>query len=372
MAIDLYEILGVGKDASTDEIKKAYRRLARELHPDVNPSEEERFKEVTAAYEVLSDPEKRQRYDLGASDPFGGFGGGGFGGLQDIMDAFFGGGLGGFGGGRGPRGRTRRGEDLLVGMSLPLADTAFGTTTDVTVDTAVRCATCQGGGTAPGTFPDQCKTCGGRGEVSQMTRSFLGQMMTTRPCPACGGAGSVITHPCADCAGEGRRPERRTLTVTIPPGVEHGLRIRLTGEGQAGPGGGPAGDLYVEVNELDHDVFDRDGDDLHCKVSLPMTAAALGTSVDLELLEGETERIEIKPGTQSGQVTTLRGRGVPHLRASGRGHLHVHVEVRTPTDLDAEQERLLRELAAARDEERTESSGSGGLFGRLRDVLGGR
>ena len=372
MAIDLYEILGVDKDASSDDIKKAYRKLARELHPDVNPAEEERFKEVTAAYEVLSDPEKRQRYDLGASDSFGGGFGGGFGGLQDIMDAFFGGGLGGFGGGRGPRGRVRQGEDLLVGMSLPLAETAFGTTTEVTVNTAVRCGTCQGAGTAAGTFPDQCKTCQGRGEVNQVARSFLGQVMTTRPCPACGGAGSVITHPCTDCAGEGRQPQRRTLTVKIPPGVEHGMRIRLTGEGQAGAGGGPPGDLYVEINELDHPVFERDGDDLHCKVSLPMTAAALGTTVELELLEGEKESIDIRPGTQSGHVQTLRGRGVPHLRASGRGHLHVHVEVRTPTDLDADQERLLRELAAHRGEDITPGSGGGGLFGRLRDVLGGR
>ncbi|HVF18936.1 MAG TPA: molecular chaperone DnaJ [Mycobacteriales bacterium] len=368
MAIDLYEILGVGKDASAEEIKKAYRRLARELHPDVNPAEEERFKEVTAAYEVLSDPEKRQRYDVGASDPFGGMGG--FGGLQDIMDAFFGGGMG-FGGGRGPRGRSTRGDDLLVGLSLPLAETAFGTTTEVTFNTAVVCATCHGAGAAAGTHPDECKTCQGRGEVSQVTRSFLGQMMTTRPCPVCAGAGTVITHPCGSCMGEGRNAETRALNVKVPPGVEHGMRIRLTGEGQAGRTGGPPGDLYVEVNELDHPVFERDGDDLHCKVSLPMTAAALGTSVDLELLEGATERLDIRAGTQSGHVMTLRGRGVPHVRAAGRGHLHVHVEVLTPTGLDAEQERLLTELARVRGEERPEGGG-GGLFGRLRDVISGR
>ncbi len=368
MAIDLYEILGVAKDATADEIKKSYRRLARELHPDVNPSEEERFKEVTAAYEVLSDPEKRQRYDLGASDPFGGMGG--FGGLQDIMDAFFGGGIG-FGMGRGGRGRSTRGDDLLVGVSLPLAETAFGATTEVTFNTAVVCETCHGSGAADGTFPEPCTTCKGHGEVSQVTRSFLGQMMTTRPCPACAGAGTVITHPCATCAGEGRTSQLRTLNVKVPPGVEHGMRIRLTGEGHAGRTGGQAGDLYVEVNELDHPVFERDGDDLHCKVSLPMTAAALGTSVDLELLEGVTERIDIRSGTQSGHVITLRARGVPHVRASGRGNLHVHVEVLTPTNLDSEQERLLMELAAARGEERVEGGG-GGLFGRLRDVISGR
>jgi len=198
-------------------------------------------------------------------------------------------------------------------------------------------------------------------------------VMTTRPCPSCGGAGSVITHPCSDCSGEGRRRERRTLTVKIPAGVEHGMRIKLTGEGAAGPGGGPAGDLFVEVEELEHPVFERDGDDLHCKVTLPMTAAALGTSVDLLLLEGETEQIDVRAGTQSGQVITLRGRGVPHVRSAGRGHLHVHVEVSTPTDLDAEQERLLRELAELRGEERSAGGGGGGgLFGRLRDVISGR
>jgi len=371
MAIDLYEILGVGNDATAEEIKKAYRRLARELHPDVNPAEEERFKEVTAAYEVLSDPEKRQRYDLGGTDPFGRMGGG-FGGLQDIMDAFFGGGLGGFAGGRGPRGRTSRGGDRLVGVSLPLAETAFGTTTEVTFNTAAVCGSCTGSGAAPGTSAQECAACKGHGEISQVTRSFLGQMMTTRPCPACGGAGSVVTSPCPGCGGEGRQAQPRTLTVKVPPGVEHGMRIRLTGEGQAGRAGGAPGDLYVEVNELDHPVFERDGDDLHCKVSLPMTVAALGTSVDLELLEGVTERIDIRAGTQSGHVMTLRGRGVPHVRASGRGHLHVHVEVLTPTDLDAEQERLLMELAAVRGEDRVEGNGGGGLFGRLRDVLGGR
>ncbi|HVE64874.1 MAG TPA: molecular chaperone DnaJ [Mycobacteriales bacterium] len=375
MAIDLYGILGLGKDATPEEIKRSYRKLVRELHPDVNPDEEERFKEVTAAYDVLSDPEKRQRYDMGGSDGFGGFEGGGFGGLQDIMDAFFGGG-GGFsfgGGSRGPRSRVRRGEDLLVGASLSMAETAFGVTREITVDTAVACTACRGEGTAEGTAAESCTTCRGRGEVNQVARSFLGQVMTTRPCPACGGAGSVITHPCAACSGEGRRRERRTLTVKIPAGVEHGMRIKLTGEGAAGPGGGPPGDLYVEVDELDHEVFERDGDDLHCKVTLPMTAAALGTSVDLLLLEGETEQVDVRAGTQSGSVITLRGRGVPHVRSAGRGHLHVHVEVTTPTDLDAEQERLLRELAALRGEERSEGGGGGGgLFGRLRDVITGR
>ncbi len=362
---DLYAVLGVARDANADEIKKAYRKLARELHPDVNrdPETQEHFKEITAAYEILSDPEKRQRYDAGP-DAFGGFGS-----FGDIFEAFFGAGMGGA---RGPRTRARRGADTLVRMTLDLAETAFGATKDVTFDSAVVCAECAGAGTARGTFPETCATCSGRGEISQVTRSFLGQMMTTRPCPRCGGVGTLIAHPCAQCRGDGRVAQRRTLAVKIPAGVEAGMRIRLSGDGEAGPGGGPAGDLYVQIAEREHDVFERDGDDLHCKVSLPMTAAALGTSLTLATLDGD-ETIEIRPGTQSGAVTTLRARGVPHLRGVGRGDLHVHVEVTTPTHLDAEQERLLRDLARIRDEEHPDGTpGGGGLFGRLRDVLGGR
>ena len=365
---DLYAVLGVSRDASPDEIKKAYRRLARDLHPDVNPdpATQERFKEVTAAYEILSDPEKRQRYDAGPDA----FGGGGFGSFGDIFEAFFGQGMGG--GSRGPRSRVRRGADSLVTMTLDLPEAAFGVTKEITFDSAVVCDTCTGAGTAPGTFPETCGTCQGRGEISQVQRSFLGQVMTTRPCPRCGGVGTTISSPCPGCGGDGRVAKRRTLTVKIPAGVEHGMRIRLSGEGEVGPGGGPAGDLYVEVAERAHDVFERDGDDLHCKVTLPMTAAALGTTLTLDTLDGE-ESIDIRPGTQSGSVVTLRARGVPHLRASGRGDLHVHVEVRTPTHLDAEQEGLLRDLARLCDEEHPDgTAGGGGLFGRLRDVLGGR
>ncbi len=360
----------MSRDASPEEIKKAYRRLARDLHPDVNPDPEtqERFKEVTAAYEILSDPEKRQRYDAGP-DAFGG----GFGSFGDIFEAFFGSGMGMGGPQRGPRSRVRRGADSLANVTLDLAEAAFGTTRELTFDSAVVCEQCTGAGTAPGTFPEKCGTCQGRGEVSQVQRSFLGQVMTTRPCPRCGGVGQLITSPCPGCGGDGRVARRRTVTVKIPPGVEHGMRIRLSGEGEAGPGGGPNGDLYVQVNEREHDVFERDGDDLHCKVTLPMTAAALGTTLTLTTLDGD-ESLDIKPGTQSGSVITLRARGVPHLRGVGRGDLHVHVEVRTPTHLDGEQERLLRELARVRGEEHPDGSdgGGGGLFGKLRDVLGGR
>lgn len=368
---DYYAVLGVAREASQEDIKRAYRKLARELHPDVNPEEGERMKAVTEAYSVLSDPEKRQRYDLGGSDAFagmGGFGGAGFGGLGDIMDAFFGGSAGAA---RGPRTRVRHGADVLARVELELDETAFGANKEVSFDTAILCSECNGSGTARGTHPETCPTCRGRGEVSQVQRSFLGQVMTTRTCSTCNGVGSRITHPCGTCLGEGRIPERRVVTVKIPAGVEHGMRIRLTGEGEIGPGGGPAGDLYVEVVELPHPVFERDGDDLHCKVSLPMTAAALGTSVTLRTLDGD-EDIAIKAGTQGGTVIPLRARGVPRLRGGGRGDLYVHVEVITPTRLDDEQETLLRQLARVRGEERPPGSSSNGLFGRLRDAFSGR
>jgi len=376
MAVDYYAILGVSREATGDEIKRAYRKLARELHPDINPDPEaqQRFKTVTAAYEVLSDPEKRQIVDLGGDPlaPGGGAGanspfGAGFGGLGDIMDAFFGGGAS-----RGPRSRVRRGNDALLRIDLDLAETAFGTNRDIMVDTAVVCEVCTGSGAAAGTAPTTCQTCGGRGEIQQVTRSFLGQMVTSRPCTRCSGTGTVIEHPCRECAGDGRVRKRRTLTVKIPAGIGDGMRIRLSGEGEVGPGGGPAGDLYVEVSERPHPVFTREGDDLRCEVQLPMTAAALGTSATVETLDG-VETITFKAGTQPGEVIRLGGRGVPHLRGVGRGHLLIHVLVETPTKLDAEQERLLREFARLRAEEQptvvSAATATTGLFNRRR---GGR
>ncbi|MFB4315415.1 molecular chaperone DnaJ [Actinomadura sp. 21ATH] len=375
MANDYYATLGVRRDASPDEVKKAYRRLARELHPDVNPDPEtqERFKEITQAYEVLSDPKKREMYDLGA-DPFasggagagaGGFGGAGFP-FSDIMDAFF-----GSAASRGPRTRARRGRNATLRVELGLDETAFGTTRELTVDTAVACATCSGSGCAPGTHPDTCDTCHGRGEVQQVQRSFLGQVMTARPCPQCGGFGSVIRTPCPECSGDGRVRTRRTVKVKIPAGVENGIHIQLAGEGEVGPGGGPPGDLFLEIVEKPHDIFEREGDDLHCTVEIPMTAAALGTNVTIETLDG-AEEVDIKPGTQSGQVITLYGRGVRHLNESGRGDLLIHVDVETPNRLDEEQEELLRRLAKLRGEERPPGKfapGQRSVFSRLRDVF---
>ena len=378
MANDYYRTLGVARDATPEEIKRAYRKLARELHPDVNPDRvtQERFKEVTAAYEVLSDPEKRQMYDLGA-DPRSSGGAGGFAadfGFSDIMDAFFGSTP------RGPRTRVRRGQDALIRVQVDLVEAAFGTTRDITVETAVGCPTCHGEGAAEGTQVVTCSMCHGRGEIQSVQRSFLGQVMTARPCPQCQGYGSLVPHPCPECSGDGRVRTRRTLTVKIPAGVDSGTRIQLTGEGEVGQGGGPPGDLFVELAVAVHPVFIRRGDDLHCSVSVPMSAAALGSSLDLETIDKAeggfaTVAIDIEPGTQSGTVIRMRARGVPHIRGSGRGDLHVHVDVETPIDIDDQQRELLVELASLRGEERPAVRGhedQHGLFSRLRDAFTGR
>jgi len=364
---DPYEVLGVARDATPEQIKRAYRQLARELHPDVNPASEDRFKQVTAAYEVLSDPEKRRRYDLGGDAAMGGFGGFGFG---DIMDAFF-----GQTGTRGPRARRRRGQDTLIQVDLELAEAAFGATREIALDTAVVCETCHGAGTQPGTEPSRCDMCGGRGDIQHVQRSFLGNVMTSRPCPQCHGFGTVIPHPCPECAGDGRVQTRRTLSVRIPQGVDTGTRIQLGGEGEVGFGGGEPGDLYLEILVLDHPLFVRRGDDLHCTVTLAMTAAALGAAVSLEMLDGVRTEIDVRPGTQSGQEIPLHGQGVPQLRGGGRGDLVVHVVVETPTKLDDAQQALLRQLAALRNEERPDgqfSPGQQGLFSRLKDAFNGR
>ncbi|WP_270887692.1 molecular chaperone DnaJ [Pedococcus sp. 5OH_020] len=370
---DYYQDLGVARDASAEDIKRAYRRMARKLHPDVNPSPEaeEQFKKVSQAYDVLSDPAKKQSYDRGA-DPYAGAAGGfgqGFS-FSDIMDAFFGGGAAGTAQ-RGPRSRQRRGQDALIRLDLELADAVFGGEKELTVETAVVCSTCHGEGAQPGTSRRTCDVCRGRGEIQQVQRSFLGQVMTSRPCITCQGYGEVLVSPCFECSGDGRVRTRRTLKIKVPAGVDTGTRIQLAGEGEVGQGGGPAGDLYVEVAVRAHPTFQRRGDDLHCTVEVPMTAAALGTVLKLDTLDG-TDELEIKPGTQAGDVMTLRGLGVTHLRGTGRGDLIVHANVMTPTRLDEEQESLLRQLAVLRGEERPEgrlSPANHGLFGKLRDAF---
>jgi molecular chaperone DnaJ len=373
---DYYADLGVARDATAEDIKRAYRKSARRYHPDVNPGPEaeEQFKKLSQAYDVLSDPDKKQAYDHG-SDPYGS-GAAGFGqgfSFSDIMDAFFGGQAGTAG--RGPRSRTTRGQDALVRLDIDLGDAVFGAQKDLTIDTAVACSTCRGAGMQPGTSTRTCDVCAGRGEIQQVQRSFLGQVMTTRPCMTCQGYGQLITDPCYECSGDGRVRTRRTLTLKVPAGVATGTRIPLTGEGEVGHGAGPAGDLYVEVAVNRHPTFQRRGDDLHATIEVPMTAAALGATLAMETFDGPRD-LDVRRGTQSGDTVTLRGLGVTHLRGTGRGDVVVHTMVQTPTKLDAAQEDLLRQLATARGEERPEgrlaNPAEGSIFGKLRDAFKAR
>lgn len=357
MATDYYALLGVSPNSTDDEIKRAYRRLARELHPDLNPgdkSAEDRFKEVTVAYETLSDPERRRRYDMfgpeggaqGPADPFSTMAGAG---LGDLFDAFFGGGSP-FGGARtrGPSGPPR-GSDAELALDLTFEEAVFGAAKEVSLWANVTCTTCSGSGARPGTTPTRCGTCTGTGEIRRVRQSILGQMVTAGPCPRCGGSGEEVTSPCPACRGEGRRTEERTYSVEVPAGVDHGSTLRLTGRGHAGPRGGPTGDLYVHLRVQSHERFSRQGYDLVHILRLPMTQAALGAHIPFETLDG-TEDLVVPAGTQTGRVFRLRDRGVPRVDGRGRGDLLVQVEVETPGGLTKTQEALLRQLAAERDE----------------------
>ncbi|HEY8914032.1 molecular chaperone DnaJ [Lacisediminihabitans sp.] len=361
---DHYEVLGVGREATTDEIKKAYRRLARELHPDVNPGADasERFKLVTHAYDVLSDPQQRQQYDLGPQTGFGGGGGANFGGFGDIFETFFGGGTS-----RGPRSRRERGQDALVRVEVDLDEIIFGTTRDVEVDTAVLCETCNGSCCAPGTQPVTCDICRGSGQIQRAVRSLLGNVMTSSPCGTCRGYGTVIPNPCPTCQGQGRVRARRTIPVDIPAGVDTGLRLQLPSQGEVGPAGGPNGDLYLEIKVRHHDVFSRNGDDLLATLEVQMTDAILGTRTVLKTLDGEVA-VDIKPGTQSAEVITLKDRGVTRLRGNGRGDLKIGVQVTTPSKLSHKEQDLIKQFAGShRSAPPTLTHFQQGLFQKLRD-----
>ncbi|MCX7522306.1 molecular chaperone DnaJ [Microbacterium sp. STN6] len=360
---DHYEVLGVDRDASAEEIKKAYRRLARELHPDVNPSPDasERFKHVTHAYDVLSDPEQRRNYDMGGAEQ--GFSGAGFGGFGDIFETFFGGG----GGTRGPRSRRERGQDALLRVEVDLDEVIFGAHRDIEVDTAVVCETCNGSCCQPGTAPVTCDICHGTGQIQRAVRSLLGNVMTSSPCGTCRGYGTVIATPCATCQGQGRVRARRTVPVDIPAGVDTGLRLQMPGSGEAGPAGGPNGDLYLEIKVRHHDVFSRDGDDLLCTLEVEMTDAVLGTNATIKALDGDID-VELRPGVQSAEIITVKDRGITHLRGSGRGDLKIGVQVITPTKLDHKERELIAKFATGRrQQEPTLAQFQQGLFAKLRD-----
>lgn len=358
---DHYEVLGVAKDATADEIKKAYRKLARELHPDVNPAPEaqERFKLVTHAYEVLSDSETRQSYDMGGSQ--GGFGGGGgFNGFGDIFDTFFGGG----GGQRGPRSRVERGEDALLRVSLTLEEVTFGAAKSEEIDTAVLCETCNGTCCQPGTGFQTCDICRGSGSIQRQVRTLMGNMVTNSPCGSCRGYGQTIAHPCVSCRGQGRVRARRTIEFNVPAGVEDGLRMQLRGQGEVGQAGGPNGDLHIDFTVKPHDTFGRSGDDLTCTLEVPLHDAVLGAHVKVDTFDGELD-VAIEPGVQSGEVITIRHKGVNHLRGAGRGDLKITVAVQTPTKLDKEQKEIFKKLATLRKAETIRlAKHTSGFFGR--------
>lgn len=366
---DYYELLGVGREASAAEIKRAFRRLARELHPDVSdaPDAQERFREVVEAYEVLSKTETRDLYDRygHAGLRSGGFQAGNvdFGNLADLFSAFFGDEM--LFGGRAGGGRVR-GADLVATVEIDLVEAARGVSREVSVETAVTCTHCGGDGAEPGTEIIACPTCNGSGRLQQVTRSVFGEFVRTQTCPTCAGSGRRIEQPCSACRGDGRLIEERTLAVDIPPGIHDGQRIRLSGEGHAGLVGGRAGDVYVEIRIRPDERFVREGDDIFSAVDLTFTQAALGATLTISTLDGE-EELELPPGTQPGEIVVLRDRGMPVLQRRGRGDQRILVNVLVPRRLNDEQRRLLHEFDEHADDHTYGKSE--GLFDKLKSAF---
>jgi molecular chaperone DnaJ len=372
MPRDYYEVLGVSREASETEIKKAFRGLARELHPDVNqaPDAEDRFKEAAEAYEVLSDAERRRTYDAYGQEGLrsGGFDpGAGFGSIDDILQMFFGGAGGGFGFGGGRR--AAAGGDVAAEMEIDLAEVASGVRREVAYDVIGACEHCHGNGAEPGTPISTCERCGGSGELRAVTRTPFGQMVRATPCDVCGGAGKIPETPCEVCGGSGRTRQSRTSAIEVPPGIEDGQRMRIAGAGHAGEPGAPAGDLYVEVRVAEDERFERDGTDLIATVSIPATEAMMGTTVFVPTLEGE-EEIEVDPGTQPGHQYVLKGIGLPRLSGRRRGNQRVILEVFVPTNLSDEQRELTQQLDATLEEGNLAPQHGEGLFGRVRRAFG--
>lgn len=371
MPRDYYEVLGVGRDASEIEVKKAFRRLARELHPDVNnhdPQAEEKFKEAAEAYEVLSDAERRRTYDAygheglrsGGFDPRSSFGS-----IDDIFQMFFGGDPFGMGG----RGGPTPGGDILVSVELELAEVATGASREVSYDAVGACEHCHGNGAEPGTPISTCERCGGAGQLRQVSRTPFGQMVRAVTCDTCGGAGKVAETPCAECGGSGRERRARTEEIQVPAGIEEGQRLRVSGAGHAGDPGGPGGDLYVEVSIAADDRFRRDGTDLISLVSITATEAMLGTTVKVPTLDGEQE-LELPTGTQPGHEERLRGAGLPRLGSRRRGDQRVILEVVVPTNLSEEQRELAERLDESIEDANLGPRQGEGLFGRVRRAFG--
>jgi molecular chaperone DnaJ len=360
---DYYDVLGVGRDASSDEIKRAFRQLARETHPDANPDDpgaEERFREVAEAYEVLSDADRRARYDrgevFGSGDLFSQFGG-----LDDILQQFFGGAFGGFGFGGGRRG-PRRGPDIAVVLEMTLAEAATGVSREVEFRAPARCERCDGSGAEPGHDPTTCPTCRGTGTVQLARDTMLGRVMTVGECSTCGGSGRLIEEPCTECRGGGLVTRARTLTVEVPKGVEDGTRLRLAGRGGAGERGAPPGDVYVQLRVAADERFERSGADLHHRVRIGIAEATFGTDVEVPLVDGGVEELALPAGTQPETIFRLARQGMPRLQRRGRGDLLVHVEVTVPTSLSEDEEEALRRFADLRGEQAAERKR--GLFRR--------
>ncbi|MEA2312414.1 MAG: molecular chaperone DnaJ [Solirubrobacteraceae bacterium] len=377
MPRDYYEVLGIGRDADDTQIKKAFRRLARELHPDVNahdPDAESKFKEAAEAYEVLSDSERRQLYDAYGHDGLktGGYSPNfeGFGSISDLFSAFFG--AGGFdaafGSGRGGRGGATQGGDIAVALPLELVEAAHGKRVEVSFDATVLCATCHGNGAEPGTPIVACPRCNGSGQVQRVARTRFGQMVRTALCENCGGDGRVAETPCGTCGGRGLEAARQRIDVDVPAGIADGQRIRVTGRGHAGERGGPAGDLYVVVRVREDERFLRDGDDLVTVVDVAAPHAALGTTIQVPTLDGDVP-VDVPAGTQPGETIVLRGRGMPPLSRGRTGDLRIVVNVATPRRLSREQRELLERLAETITEDNVR--GEEGMLAKLKRALAG-